>query len=92
MEENKNTAQESEKDFEGNYIEKFQEQKEEEFYPGGIISWKQKKGRLKIYDQNSTLELKIISEKILKFRYANDGYFEGDFSYSQKSRFNHSER
>ncbi len=45
MEENKNTAQESEKDFEGNYIEKFQEQKEEEFYPGGIISWNQKKGR-----------------------------------------------
>lgn len=87
MEENKNTAQESEKDFEGNYIEKFQEQKEEEFYPGGIISWKQKKGRLKIYAQNSTLELKIISEKILKFRYANDGYFEDDFSYAIDPEF-----
>ncbi|WMN13078.1 glycoside hydrolase family 31 protein [Marivirga salinae] len=87
MEENKDNAQESEKDFEGNYIEKFQEQKEEEFYPGGIISWKQKKGRLKIYAQNSTLELSIISEKILKFRYANDGYFEDDFSYAIDPEF-----
>jgi len=82
MEDNKENTQEPEKDFEGNYIEKFQEQTEEEFYPGGIISWKQKKGKLKIYAQNSTLELSIISEKILKFRYANDSYFEDDFSYA----------
>jgi alpha-glucosidase len=87
MEENNKTAQEPEKDFEGNYIEKFQEQKEEEFYPGGIISWKQKKGRLKVYAQHSTLELSIISDKILKFRYANDGYFENDFSYAIDPEF-----
>ncbi|WP_296619037.1 TIM-barrel domain-containing protein [Marivirga sp.] len=87
MEENKEQAQEPEKDFEGNYIEKFKEQKEEEFYPGGIISWKQKKGKLKIYAQYSTLELSIITEKILKFRYANDGYFENDFSYAIDPEF-----
>lgn len=87
MEENKDNALEPEKDFEGNYIEKFKEQKEEEFYPGGIISWKQKKGKIKIYAQHSTLELRIINEKILKFRYANDGYFEDDFSYAIDPEF-----
>ena len=87
MEEHKENTQESEKDFEGNYIEKFKEQQEEEFYPGAIISWKQKKGSVKIYAEHSTLELSIISEKILKFRYANDGYFEDDFSYAIDPQF-----
>ncbi|WMN06314.1 glycoside hydrolase family 31 protein [Marivirga arenosa] len=87
MEEQKDTAQESTKDFEGNYIEKFQEKQEEEYYPGGIISWKQKKGKLRIYAQHSTMEISIISPKILKFRYANDGYFEDDFSYAIDPEF-----
>lgn len=82
MESAKEKEEEKSSDFEGNYIEKFQDQKDEEFYPGGIISWKQKKQRIKIYSQYSTLELRIISDSILKFRYANDGYFEDDFSYA----------
>ncbi|MBK6263805.1 glycoside hydrolase family 31 protein [Marivirga sp. S37H4] len=87
MEEEKNIAQEKDVNFEGNYIEKFKEGKEEEFYPGGIISWKQKKHKVKVYSEFSTLEINIISDSILKFRYANDGYFEDDFSYAIDPEF-----
>lgn len=87
MEENKDIAQEKEQDFEGNYIEKFKEVKEEEFYSGGVISWKQKKQKVKIFSQFCTLQISIISDSILKFRYANDGYFEDDFSYAIDPEF-----
>lgn len=87
MEENKESIQEKDSNFEGNYIEKFKESKEEEFYPGSIISWKQKKHKIKIYAEFSTLEVSIISESILKFRFANDGYFEDDFSYAVDPEF-----
>jgi alpha-glucosidase len=76
-----------EKDFEGNYLEKFKDKKEQEFYPGTIISWKLKKQHIKVYAQNTVLELSVIDPKILKFRYANDGYFDDDFSYAIDPEF-----
>ncbi|MEQ8925562.1 MAG: glycoside hydrolase family 31 protein, partial [Fulvivirga sp.] len=82
MEEQKKETTTAEKDFEGNYIEKFKETQEQEFYPGELISWKLKKQSLKIYAQHSVLQLSIIDQSILKFRYSNDGYFEDDFSYA----------
>ncbi len=87
MEEHKDIAQEKDQNFEGNYIEKFKDLKEEEFFSGGIISWKQKKQKIKIFSQFCTLQISIISDSILKFRYANDGYFEDDFSYAIDPEF-----
>lgn len=82
MEETNKELAKEEADFEGNYIEKFKGEKEQEFYPGELISWKLKKQSLKIYAQHSVLQLTIIDQHILKFRFSNDGYFEDDFSYA----------
>ncbi len=79
--ENKEVIKEDD-NFEGNYIDKFKSTKEVEYFPGKLISWKLKKQALKIYAENTVLHLSIIDQRILKFRYANDGYFENDFSYA----------
>jgi len=81
MEENKDTVKEN-SEFEGNYIDKFKDAKELEFYPGALISWKLKKQSVKIYAQHTVLQLSIVDQHILKFRYSNDGYFKDDFSYA----------
>ena len=77
------TTQE-EQGFEGNYIEKFQGKvKEEEFHPGIIEAWEKINDRqLMFHGSQSSLELTIVSEYILKFRFSHDGYFEDDFSYA----------
>ncbi|MCC5919590.1 MAG: glycoside hydrolase family 31 protein [Cyclobacteriaceae bacterium] len=73
---------EEEKTFEGNYIESFQKNDSDDFYPGSIISWEKKERHVLIYAEDGILELSIHSPRIIKFRYANDGYFEDDFSYA----------
>ncbi len=82
MEEVKENLEGKDNTFEGNYIEKFQGHQEEEFYPGQLISWERKFKHVILYAANSVLEISIITPTILKFRYANDGYFEDDFSYA----------
>jgi alpha-glucosidase len=88
MDEQQKDSVQEDANFEGNYIEKFKESKEQEFYPGELISWKLKKQSVKVYAQNSVLLLNIIDQRILKFRYANDGYFEDDFSYAIDPEYN----
>ncbi|UII25655.1 glycoside hydrolase family 31 protein [Fulvivirga maritima] len=76
--------------FEGNYIENFQgKAKEEEFFPGSITSYEKiEEHMLMFYGEQSSLELTVISDYILKFRFAHDGYFEDDFSYAIDPAYN----
>nr|WP_246206036.1 glycoside hydrolase family 31 protein [Fulvivirga aurantia] len=85
----KETTTQKDTEFEGNYIEKFKDAAEVEYYPGELISWKLKKQSLKIYAKNTVLQLSIIDQKILKFRFSNDGYFEDDFSYAIDPDYEH---
>jgi len=71
-----------EKGFEGNYIEKFETEKEGEFFPGEVVSWKRESNKVVFIGVNASLELTVVSNTILKFRYGIDGYFEDDFSYA----------
>jgi len=76
------------KDFEGNYLENFTHSIDEDaIYPGKLISWIQHGNKLTLYAENTVLELSVISHTILKFRYANDGYFDDDFSYAIDPKF-----
>ena len=75
------------KDFEGNYLENFKEDNEGVLYPGKLISWKQHGSKVIFYAENTALEITVVSQTILKFRYANDGYFEDDFSYAVDPKF-----
>ncbi|MFY0650990.1 MAG: glycoside hydrolase family 31 protein [Cyclobacteriaceae bacterium] len=73
---------ESEKDFSGNYIEKFEKKDTKDQFPGRYQSWEKIGNRYIFHGENSSLELTIITDDILKFRYGNFGYFEDDFSYA----------
>jgi len=88
MEEQQKDSVQEDDNFEGNYIEKFKGSKEQEYYPGELISWKLKKQSVKVYAQHSVLLLNVVDQRILKFRYANDGYFEDDFSYAIDPEYN----
>jgi len=82
-------AQQEEKNkFEGNYLQNFSQKDDiEALFPGKLISWKQNGHVITFYAENTVLEFSIISETILKFRYANDGYFLDDFSYAIDPKF-----
>ena len=71
-----------EKDFSGNYIEKFETENVEEFTPGHFLSWEKIEERFLFHAELASLEVTAITDDIIKFRYANDGYFEDDFSYA----------
>lgn len=78
-----------ENDFSGNYIEKFQGKKGgEEFFPGSIDRWEKVNDHtVQFHSSVTSLEITVVSQTILKFRYANDGYFEDDFSYAVDPNF-----
>lgn len=75
-------AVEESNDFSGNYIDKFEDKNKEEFYCGAILSWEKRDNSFLFHGENASLELSVISDDILKFRYGHDGYFEDDFSYA----------
>ena len=77
-------SQDNNEDFSGNYLEKFQDKKNsEEFFPGTISSWERVHENTLIFTSETTaLELTVLTARIIKFRFANDGYFEDDFSYA----------
>jgi len=54
------------------------------YYPGPVKNWEQKGNVLFIYAGQTTLEVKVISDKIIRFRYAPEGQFQRDFSYATK--------
>ena len=68
-------------DFSGNYIEKFGKQDTRDQFPGFFKSWEKIGNRYIFHNENSSLELTVVTDDILKFRYGNFGYFEDDFSY-----------
>lgn len=69
-------------DFSGNYIEKFEKNNEDDFFPGLCDDWEKIGNKYYFHAEKSSLEVSIVSHDILKFRYGNFGYFEDDFSYA----------
>ncbi|MEQ6122102.1 glycoside hydrolase family 31 protein [Reichenbachiella sp. MALMAid0571] len=72
---------EKEVDFSGNYIEKFGKQDTRDQFPGAYVNWEKVGNSYIFHSENTSLELTVVTEDILKFRYGNFGYFEDDFSY-----------
>jgi alpha-glucosidase len=90
MEENKTTTNEHDEhhpDFSGNYIQNFQQAVEGQYFPGSLISWEKKDQVLYFHAENTTLELVILTDDIIRFRYGNFGIFENDFSYAMDPAF-----
>jgi alpha-glucosidase len=77
-----NKIQEEASDFSENYIEKFEGEQIEEFYSGDFVSWEKIEDRFLFHAEDASLEVTVITSDIIKFRYANDGRFEDDFSYA----------
>jgi alpha-glucosidase len=61
-----------------------------EFYPGKLQEALLEGDVCTIISDNDTiLKIYCISDDILRFRYATDGYFEDDFSYAISEKYNH---
>ncbi len=52
------------------------------YYPGGLKKWQRHGNVLQFFAQETTLEVKVITDKIIRFRYAPEGNFQRDFSYA----------
>ncbi|MCK7554600.1 DUF4968 domain-containing protein [Chitinophaga sedimenti] len=51
-------------------------------YPDLIKSWKKEGNYFYFYTTETILEIRVVSDKIIRFRYAADGKFQRDFSYA----------
>jgi alpha-glucosidase len=51
------------------------------YYPDQITKWEQKGNFFYFYSSSTILEIKVINDKIIRFRYGADGQFHRDFSY-----------
>ena len=74
-------------DFSGNYIDKFEHKAENEHVPGRIVDWEKVGDKFLFHAERASLEVTVISADIFKFRYANSGIFENDFSYAIDSEY-----
>lgn len=52
------------------------------YYPDTIRNWEQKGHFFYFHTSETILEVKVISDKVIRFRYAADGFFHRDFSYA----------
>ncbi len=52
------------------------------YYPTDVISWKQEGNTFYFVTEDTSLEVKILSDKIVRFRYAPEKKFQRDFSYA----------
>ena len=52
------------------------------YYPDAIRRWEQKGNFFLFYTSETILEVQVLSDKLLRFRYAADGKFHRDFSYA----------
>ncbi|MDN4165080.1 glycoside hydrolase family 31 protein [Cytophagales bacterium LB-30] len=52
------------------------------YYPGTINSVSQEGNFFYFYTEDTILELSVKTDRILRFRYAADGFFQKDFSYA----------
>lgn len=74
-------------DFSGNYMQNFQDGSISKKYPGGFKSITQK-GNIFYFDCEETiLAVYVLSNRIIRFRYANHKVFEKDFSYAIDPEF-----
>jgi alpha-glucosidase len=69
-------------EFSGNYIEKHESKNAEENFSGKFLSWEKRNDAFIFHGEMASLELTVVTNDIIKFRHANDGYFEDDFSYA----------
>ena len=74
--------QENTKQFSGNYIESFERIRENEKFPGKFDHWENREGIVLVHGENLTLEVRIVTDDIFRFRYGINGYLEDDFSYA----------
>ncbi|EMR01881.1 glycoside hydrolase family 31 protein [Cesiribacter andamanensis] len=66
----------------GNYMENFDAGGSGKNFPGAMLSWKQQDNLFYFYCKDVTLQVTLVSNKIIRFRYAIHGLFEPDFSYA----------
>ena len=52
------------------------------YFPTEVKSYKQEGQTFYFYTAETTLEVRVFSDKIVRFRYAPDGTFQRDFSYA----------
>jgi alpha-glucosidase len=52
------------------------------YFPDRIKSWTQEGNYFYFYSSETILEIRVISDKIVRFRYGADGKFQRDFSYA----------
>lgn len=71
----------------GNYMENFEDFGAGKQLPGAVLQWQQEGNELYFYCKDTTLQLRVISDKIIRFRYANYNIFEKDFSYALDNSF-----
>lgn len=68
---------------EHNYMINDLKEKREQFYPDAVISFERKEEEFVFFCKNElVLRLYVLSDSIIRFRYAVDGVFPDDFSYA----------
>ncbi|HAA11604.1 MAG TPA: glycosyl hydrolase [Cytophagales bacterium] len=73
--------------FQGNYIQNFQDAKKGKHFPGAIQAWSQDGNDFYFHGDETILQVSIVTDTIIRFRYANYGMFEEDFSYALDPAF-----
>ena len=68
--------------FEGNYMHNFQDAQKGKHFPGAVISWNRDGNHLYFHGEETILQVSVVTDTIIRFRYANYGMFEDDFSYA----------
>lgn len=57
------------------------------YFPGIITEVKAEGNYFYFYTSDTILEVKVFSDKVIRFRYAADGFFQRDFSYATAPNF-----
>lgn len=52
------------------------------YFPDAVQSWEKEGNFFYFYTSETILEVQVISDKVIRFRYAADGNFQRDFSYA----------
>jgi alpha-glucosidase len=66
----------------GNYMENFDDSRKGKQFPGIVQRWSLTESGADFICKDTILRLEIVSDTIIRFRYAIDGIFEPDFSYA----------
>ena len=74
--------------FQGNYMQNFQDAKKGKHFPGEIRSWSQDGNDYYFHGDDTILQVSVVTDTIIRFRYANYGLFEDDFSYALDPHYN----